>query len=98
MCMDVSDRIVSMLYIYKEILSWSTYSFITGKSVLKEIEHIKGRIADFGASKEDAGMNEMICNKIQKIISLWKGNLKTVIENNEKIMFKRKKFLLLVEL
>ena len=35
MCMNGSDRIVSMLYIRKEILALRTYSFITGKSVSK---------------------------------------------------------------
>ena len=41
LCMDGSDRIVSMLYIKKYILALSTYSFITGNSVSKENEHIK---------------------------------------------------------
>ena len=47
MCMDGSDRIVSMLYISKDILTFRTYYFITGKSVSKEMEHIKERIAYF---------------------------------------------------
>ena len=77
-------------YIFN-ILAFSTYSFITGKLVSKEIEHIKYRIADFGAFKEEVGRNEMICNKIHTSISLWKEDLEILIENNEKI-------LLLVEL
>ena len=55
--MDGSDRIVSMLYIKKDILASSTYYFITGKSVSKEMEHIKERIADFIDFKEELGMN-----------------------------------------
>ena len=47
------------------------------------MEHIKDRIADFGAFKEELGMNKIICNKIQTSISLWKEDLETVIENNE---------------
>ena len=35
MCMNESDRIVSMLYIIKDILAFRTYSFITGKSISK---------------------------------------------------------------
>ena len=69
--MDGSDRIVSMLYIRKYILALRTYSFITGKSLSKDTEHIKERIADFKAFKEEAAMNEIICNKIQKSISLF---------------------------
>ena len=72
-----------LCYIFN-ILEFSTYSFITGKSVFKEIEHIKERIADFGDFKEEVGRNEMICNKIHTSISLWKEDLETVIENNEK--------------
>ena len=66
--MDGSDRIFSMLYIKKDILESSTYSFITGKSVLKQIEHIKERISDSGAFKEEVGMNKIICNKIKTSI------------------------------
>ena len=73
--MDGSDRIVSMLYIRREIIASSTYYIITGKSVSKEIEQIKERIADFGAFKEYVGINKIICNKIQTIISLWKEDL-----------------------
>ena len=67
-----SDRIVSVLYIKKYILASRTYNFITGKSVSKDMEHIKEIIADFGAFKEEVVMNEIICNKIQTIILLWK--------------------------
>ena len=35
--MDGSDRIVSMLYIRKDILALRNYYFITGKSVSKEM-------------------------------------------------------------
>ena len=55
--MDGSDRIVSMLYIKIDILASSTYTSITRKSVWKEMEHIKYRIADFRAFKEELGMN-----------------------------------------
>ena len=81
--MDCSDRIVSMLYIKADILASRTYYFITGKSVSKDIGHIKERLADFGSFKEEVGMNKIICNKIQTIISLQKEDLATVIENNE---------------
>ena len=39
--LDGSDSIVSILYIKKDILASSTYSFCTVKSVYKEMEHIK---------------------------------------------------------
>ena len=45
------------------------------------MEHIKERIADFGAFKEEVVMNEIIYNNIQKIISLLKEDLETGIEN-----------------
>ena len=45
--MDVSDRIVSMICIRKDILSVITYCFITRNSISKYMEHIKERIADF---------------------------------------------------
>ena len=45
--MDVSDIIVSMLYIKIDIIESRTYSFCTGKSVSKYIENIKDRIAEF---------------------------------------------------
>ena len=48
------------------------------------MERIKERIADFGAFKEEVGMNEIICNNIQKSTSFWKEYLETVIENNER--------------
>ena len=83
--MDGSDRIVSRLYIRKYILALRTYYFITGKSVSKDMEHIKERIADLGAFKEEVRMNKITCNKIQKSISLWKDYLETVIENNERL-------------
>ena len=55
------------------------------ESVSKENEHIKESIADFGAFKEEVGMNEMICNNIQISILLWKEYLETVIKNNNKL-------------
>ena len=64
--MDISDRIVSMLHIRKEILALITYYFIAGNSVSKYTEHIKEIIADFGAFKEDVRMNKISCNTIQK--------------------------------
>ena len=69
-CMDVLDMIVSMLCLKKYIIASSTYFFISGKSVSKEIEYITERIADFGSFKEEVGMTKIICNKIQKSTSL----------------------------
>ena len=83
--MDGSDSIVSMLCIRTYILSLRIYYFITGKSVSEYMEHIKGRIADFRAFKEEARMIEITCNTIQTSISLWKEYLETVIENIERL-------------
>ena len=44
--MDGSDRIISMIYIRKDILSVITHYFITGMSISNDMEHIKERIAD----------------------------------------------------
>ena len=66
--MDGSDRIVSMVYIGKDILSVRTHYFITGKSISKDMEHIKERIADFGAFKEEAKGIKITCNTIQASI------------------------------
>ena len=63
--MDGSDRIVSMVYIRKDILSVRTRSFITGESISNDMEHIKERIADFGAFKDEAKGIEITCNTIQ---------------------------------
>ena len=52
--MDRSDRIFSMIYIRKDILSVRTHSYIAGKSISKDMEHIHERIADLGAFKEEA--------------------------------------------
>ena len=49
------------------------------------MEHIKERIADFGSFKEEVGMNKIICNNIQTSISLWKEDLETLIENNDRL-------------
>ena len=81
--MDGSDRIVSMVYIRKDILSVINYCFMTGNSTSKDMEHTKKRIADFGAFKEEARGFEIKCNTIQKSISLWKEYLKTMMENNQ---------------
>ena len=47
------------------------------------MEHIKERISDLGAFKEEARGIEITCNNIQTIILLWKNYLETMIENNE---------------
>ena len=47
------------------------------------MEHIKERISDFGAFKEEARGIEITCNTIQTSISLWKEYLETMIENIE---------------
>ena len=49
----------------------------------KEMEHIKDRMADFVAFKEELVINEIMCNKIQTIISFCREDLETVVENNE---------------
>ena len=82
MCMDGSDRIVFILYIRKDILALITYSFTRLKSVSQEMEQLNQRIADFRAFKEEAGIKEIICNKIQTSILLRKEYLETVILNN----------------
>ena len=87
-----SDSIVSILYIRKDILALRTYYFITEKLVSKEMEHIKERIANFGAFKEEVRINEITCNKIQTIISLWIVYFETVIENNESLCSSEKNF------
>ena len=78
--MDGSDRIVSMIYISKYILSVRTYLFIIGKSISKYMEHINERIADFGAFKEQAKEIEIT---IQTSIFLCNDYLETMLENNE---------------
>ena len=82
--MNISYRIVSMLYIKKDIIESRTYSFCTCKLVSKDIINIDDRIADFKVFKEEFVNNEIICTKIQNSISLWEECLETVIENNEK--------------
>ena len=72
-----------MIYIWKDILSVITYCYISGMSISKYMEHIKERIADLVAFKEEARGIEITCNTIQTIISLWKEYLETMIENNE---------------
>ena len=62
--MDVSERIVSMIYIRKDTLTVRTYSFITGMSKSNSMEHIKERKADFEAFKNKAKGIERTCNTI----------------------------------
>ena len=81
--MDGSDRIFSMVYIRKDILSVRNHYFITGMSISNDMEHIKERIPDFGAFKNEAKGTERTCNTIQSSISLWKEYLETMIENNQ---------------
>ena len=47
------------------------------------MEHIKERIANFGAFKNKAKGIERICNIIQSSITLWKEYLETMMENNQ---------------
>ena len=79
-----------MVYIKKEILASITYSFFTGKSVSKDIENIKERKVNSTVFKEEFGENEIICNKIQTSISLWKEHLEKFIENNKKTCYGKK--------
>ena len=69
--MDGSESIVSMIYIRKDILTVRTYSFITGMSKTKNMEHILAQLI------------EKTCNMIQSSISLWKEYLETMMENNQ---------------
>ena len=62
------------------------------------MEHIKYRIDYYTHLKEEFGINNIICNNIQTSISLWKEDLETVTEKNEKSCSCEKKLLLLVEL
>ena len=55
------------------------------------MDHVKEKMADFGAFKEEVGINKIICNKIQTGISLWKEDFETVIENNESLCSGEKK-------
>ena len=72
-----------MIYIRKDILTVRTYSFITGISKTKNMEHILERKADFEAFKNEALLIEKTCNTIQSSISLWKDYLETMMENNQ---------------
>ena len=47
------------------------------------MEHIKERIADFGAFKNKVKGIERTCNTIQSSISLWKKYLETMMEKNQ---------------
>ena len=49
------------------------------------MEHIKEKIADFGAFKNKAKGMERTCNTIQSSISLWKEYLDTMIEKNQRL-------------
>ena len=74
------DQIIFFHVMYlKKNLASSIYYIIIGKSISKYIEHIKEGIADFRDFKEDVGMNEIIWNKIQTSISLWREDFETVI-------------------
>ena len=66
--MDGSGRIVSMLYIRKYIIALRNCYFIKKKKVLKDMEHNKEKIADFGDFIEEERMNEITCNTIQTSI------------------------------
>ena len=68
-----------MIYIRKDILSVRTYYFITGVSISNNMEHIKERIADFAAFKNEAKGIKITCNTIQSSISLWIEYLETMI-------------------
>ena len=50
--MDGSEIIFSMIYIRKDILAVRTYSFITGMSRTKNMEHILEGKADFESFKK----------------------------------------------
>ena len=54
------------------------------------MEDIKQRIVDFTTFKAEVARNEVVCNKIQTSIQLWKEDLETVLEKNE-MFFKWKK-------
>ena len=81
--MDGSEIIVSMIFIRKDILTVRTYSFITGMSKTKNMEHILERKADFEAFKNEAQLTERTCNTIQSSILLWKDYLETMMEKNQ---------------
>ena len=81
--MDGSEIIVYMIYIRKDILAVRTYSFITGVSRTKNMEHILERKADFESFKNGAQVIETTCNMIQSNISLWKEYLEAMMENNQ---------------
>ena len=66
--MDGPERIISMIYIRKDILTFITYSFITGMSKTKNMEHILERKDDFEAFKNEAKLIERKCNTIQSSI------------------------------
>ena len=63
--MDGSKMIISMINIRKDILKVRNYSFITGMSKTKNMEHILEKKADFEAFKNEAQLKERTCNTIQ---------------------------------
>ena len=63
------------------MLALRTYYFITEKSVSKEMKNIKDITANFGVFQEEVGMSEIICTKIQTIISFWKECLENRIKS-----------------
>ena len=81
--MDGSESIVSMICIRKDILAVRTYSFITGMSRTKNMEHILERKDNFESFKNGAQVIERTCNTIQSSISLWKEYLETMMENSQ---------------
>ena len=81
--MDAPERIISMMYIRKYILTVITYSLITGMSKTKNMEHILERKADFEAFKDEEKLIERTCNTIQSSISLWKEYLENIMEKNQ---------------
>ena len=81
--MDVSESIVSVIYIRKNILGVRTYLFINGMSRKNNMEHILERKADFESFKNGAQVIERTCNTIQSSISLWKEFLEDIYENNQ---------------
>ena len=81
--MDGSESIVSMIYIRKDILAVRTYSFITGISRTKSMEHFLERKADFESFKNGSQVIERTCNTIQSSISLWKEYVENMMENNQ---------------
>ena len=75
--MDVSESIVSMIYIRKDILTVRTYSFINGISKTTNMEHILERKADFEDFKNEAQLIEKHVTLFSQVFrygsSTWKA-------------------------